>query len=57
MQVQNVTVPCINMKPFAHTEQLMTLQDLNEHFFRNISLETCKNMLIALQLELFIGNR
>lgn len=57
MQVQNVPVYCINMTAFSNTDQLMSLQDLNDNFIRNIGVDTIKSMLIALQVELYIGNR
>lgn len=57
MQVQNVAVYCINMTAFSNTDQLMSLQDLNDNFIRNIGVDTIKSMLIALQVELYIGNR
>lgn len=55
--IENIMVPCINMKAYIYTELLMTLPDLNEYFFPGISLENCKRVLSVLGVELYKGNR
>lgn len=55
--IENIMVPCINMKAYIYTELLMTLPDLNEYFFPGISLENCKRVLGVLGVELYKGNR
>lgn len=58
IRVLDHTIDCINLNAFAYTEHhLMMLADLNKYFFPNISLESCKRVLMVLNIELFVLNR
>ncbi|KAK3910587.1 Protein transport protein Sec31A [Frankliniella fusca] len=51
-------VPCINAKPYVYTDLLMTLHDLNAHFFPDLSITACKQgVQEVLGIHLFRGNR
>lgn len=54
--IENKTIYCINKTPYRNTEYLMTIQDLKDVFFPYISLEVCRRVLNALDINLFIGN-
>lgn len=55
--VENHLVPCINMKAYNDSEQLMTLTDFQKYFFPTVPLEHCKRIIEALGVELYKGNR
>uniref|UniRef100_W8B724 Uncharacterized protein n=1 Tax=Ceratitis capitata TaxID=7213 RepID=W8B724_CERCA len=55
--VDNRLVPCINMKAFNDSDQLMTLTDFQKNFFPHESLENCKVLFETLGVELYKGNR
>ncbi|XP_067635959.1 uncharacterized protein [Eurosta solidaginis] len=55
--VDNRLVPCINMKAFNDSDQLMTLTDFQKNFFPHESLENCKVLIETLGVELYKGNR
>lgn len=55
--VDNRLVPCINMKAYNDTDQLMTLTDFQKSFFPHESLENCKVLFETLGVELYKGNR
>lgn len=54
--IENKTIYCINKTPYRNTEYLMTIQDLKDVFFPYISLDVCRRVLNALDINLFIGN-
>uniref|UniRef100_A0A1B0AKU6 Uncharacterized protein n=1 Tax=Glossina palpalis gambiensis TaxID=67801 RepID=A0A1B0AKU6_9MUSC len=55
--VENHLVPCINMKAYNDSEQLMTLTDFQKYFFPNVPLDQCKFLIETLDVELYRGNR
>lgn len=55
--VQDRSIPCINMKAYAYNEFLMTLGDFNDYFFPGITMENCKQGLMVLKIDLYLGNR
>ncbi|KAL5278500.1 hypothetical protein ACFFRR_003245 [Megaselia abdita] len=55
--VDNTTVPCINMKAYQDTDQLIALTDLREFLFPKASLEICRRSIEALRVEMYKGNR
>lgn len=55
--VDNTTVPCINMKAYQDTDQLIALTDLREFLFPKASLDICKRSIEALRVEMYKGNR
>ncbi|KAI8116816.1 hypothetical protein CVS40_11210 [Lucilia cuprina] len=55
--VENKLVPCINMKAYNDSEQLMTLTDFQTYFYRQVPLDQCKRLIEALGVELYKGNR
>lgn len=55
--VENKIIYCVNKTPYRNTEYLMTIFDLKDVFFPYISLEVCRRVLNALDINLFIGNR
>lgn len=55
--VENQVVPCINMKAYNDSEQLMTLNDFQKSFFPNVPLDLCKRIIEALGIEMYKGNR
>lgn len=55
--VESHLVPCINMRAYNHSEQLMTLTDFQKYFFPTIPLDQCKCLIEALGVELYRGNR
>lgn len=55
--VDNTTVPCINMKSYQDTDQLIALTDLREFLFPKASLDMCKRSIEALRVEMYKGNR
>lgn len=55
--VDNTMVTCINMAPFVHTDLLMPLSELRETFYPQISLDICRRVLQALEINLYKGNR
>lgn len=55
--IDNIMVPCINMKAYVYNDLLMTLAELNEYFFSGISLNSCKRVLGVLGIELYKANR
>ncbi|XP_018782825.1 PREDICTED: uncharacterized protein LOC108965092 [Bactrocera latifrons] len=55
--VDNRLVPCINMKAYNDSDQLMTLTDFQKNFFPHESLENCKVLFETLGVELYKGNR
>lgn len=55
--VESHLVPCINMKAYNDSEQLMTLTDFQKYFYPNIALDQCKRLMEALGVELYKGNR
>ncbi|XP_017461970.1 PREDICTED: serine-rich adhesin for platelets [Rhagoletis zephyria] len=55
--VDNRLVPCINMKAYNDSDQLMTLTDFQKNFFPHESLENCKVLIETLGVELYKGNR
>uniref|UniRef100_A0A182KCG2 Uncharacterized protein n=1 Tax=Anopheles christyi TaxID=43041 RepID=A0A182KCG2_9DIPT len=54
--VENKIIYCVNKTPYRNTEYLMTIFDLKDVFFPYISLEVCRRVLNALDINLFIGN-
>ncbi|XP_053680327.1 uncharacterized protein LOC128731245 [Anopheles nili] len=54
--VENKIIYCVNKTPYRTTEYLMTLFDLKDVFFPYISLEVCRRVLNALDINIFIGN-
>ncbi|XP_055592174.1 uncharacterized protein LOC129743949 [Uranotaenia lowii] len=54
--IENKTIYCINKTPYRNNEYLMTIQDLKDVFFPYISLDVCRRVLNALDINLFIGN-
>uniref|UniRef100_A0A182NC74 Uncharacterized protein n=1 Tax=Anopheles dirus TaxID=7168 RepID=A0A182NC74_9DIPT len=54
--VESKTIYCVNKTPYRNTEYLMTIFDLKDVFFPYISLEVCRRVLNALDINLFIGN-
>lgn len=55
--VQGKMVPCINAKPYMYSELLMTVSDLMEHFFPQVSIAKCNEVLQnVLQVNLYSGN-
>uniref|UniRef100_A0A0K8SKJ9 Uncharacterized protein n=1 Tax=Lygus hesperus TaxID=30085 RepID=A0A0K8SKJ9_LYGHE len=55
--VSNKMVPCINAKPYLHSELLMTVNDLMDEFFPTVSMHKCKEVLQnVLQVNLYAGN-
>ncbi|KAJ1532298.1 hypothetical protein ONE63_000907 [Megalurothrips usitatus] len=56
--VEGKMVPCINAKPYVYTELLMTLNDLTAHFFPNVHIQNCRQVLQdVLRVDLYRGNR
>lgn len=55
--IENKTIYCINKTPYRNTDYLMTIQDLKDVFFPYISLDVCRRVLNALDINLFVGNR
>ncbi|KAK9506277.1 hypothetical protein O3M35_008242 [Rhynocoris fuscipes] len=55
--VQGKMVPCINAKPYMYSELLMTVTDLMEYFFPQVSIAKCNEVLQnVLQVNLYSGN-
>ncbi|XP_035792431.1 uncharacterized transmembrane protein DDB_G0289901-like [Anopheles albimanus] len=54
--VENKIIYCVNKTPYRHNEYLMTIFDLKDVFFPYVSLEMCRRVLTALEINLFIGN-
>uniref|UniRef100_A0AAG5DR03 Uncharacterized protein n=1 Tax=Anopheles atroparvus TaxID=41427 RepID=A0AAG5DR03_ANOAO len=54
--VENKIVYCVNKAPYRNTEYLMTIFDLKDVFFPYVSLDVCRRVLNALEINLFIGN-
>lgn len=54
--IENKTIYCINKTPYRNTDYLMTIQDLKDVFFPYISLDVCRRVLNALDINLFVGN-
>uniref|UniRef100_A0A182PJC7 Uncharacterized protein n=1 Tax=Anopheles epiroticus TaxID=199890 RepID=A0A182PJC7_9DIPT len=54
--VENKIIYCVNKTPYRNTEYLMTIFDLKDVFFPYISLDVCRRVLNALDINLFIGN-
>ncbi|XP_014249279.1 uncharacterized protein LOC106666525 isoform X2 [Cimex lectularius] len=55
--VNGKMVPCINAKPHVYSELLMTVNDLMEQFFPQVSMDKCKEVLQnVLQVNLYSGN-
>ncbi|XP_030244537.1 homeobox protein 5 isoform X6 [Drosophila navojoa] len=50
-------VPCINMKAYNESEQLMTLTEFQKNFFPTVALDHCKRLIEALGVELYKANR
>ncbi|XP_033172440.1 mucin-19 isoform X1 [Drosophila mauritiana] len=50
-------VPCINMKAYNESEQLMTLIEFQKNFFPSVPLDHCKRLIEALGVELYKANR
>lgn len=50
-------VPCINMKAYNDSEQLMTLIEFQKNFFPSVPLDHCKRLIEALGVELYKANR
>ncbi|KAL7744455.1 hypothetical protein ACLKA6_001834 [Drosophila palustris] len=50
-------VPCINMKAYNDSEQLMTLTEFQKNFFPSVALDHCKRLIEALGVELYKANR
>ncbi|KAH8269667.1 hypothetical protein KR026_000744 [Drosophila bipectinata] len=50
-------VPCINMKAYNDSEQLMTLMEFQKKFFPSVPLDHCKRLIEALGVELYKANR
>ncbi|EDW30784.1 GL13403 [Drosophila persimilis] len=50
-------VPCINMKAYNDSEQLMTLIEFQKNFFPSVPREHCKRLIEALGVELYKANR
>lgn len=55
--VENVLVPCVNMKPYVYSELLITIPDLVQYLFPKHSISTIRRVLEALGMELFKGNQ
>ncbi|XP_050091233.1 protein lingerer [Anopheles aquasalis] len=54
--VENKVIYCVNKTPYRHNEYLMTIFDLKDVFFPYVSVEMCRRVLTALEINLFIGN-
>lgn len=54
--IENKTIYCINKTPYRNNDYLMTIQDLKDVFFPYISLDVCRRVLNALDINIFIGN-
>ncbi|XP_035901273.1 uncharacterized protein LOC118507224 isoform X2 [Anopheles stephensi] len=54
--VENKIIYCVNKTPYRNTEYLMTIFDLKDVFFPYISLDVCRRVLNALDINLFVGN-
>ncbi|XP_068160007.1 uncharacterized protein [Drosophila tropicalis] len=50
-------VPCINMKAYNDSDQLMTLTEFQKNFFPTVPLDHCKRLIEALGVELYKANR
>ncbi|XP_011293574.1 polyglutamine-repeat protein pqn-41 [Musca domestica] len=57
VNVEIALVPCINMKAYNDSEQLMTLTDFHNYLFPTVPLDQCKRLIEALGVELYKGNR
>ena len=55
--IDNTAVNGINMSPYVHTELLLPLSELRETFYPQISLDICRRVLQALDINLYKGNR
>lgn len=55
--IDSSMVNCINMSPYAHSELLIPLSELRETFYPSVSLEICKRVMSALEIQLFKGNK
>ena len=50
-------VPCINVRPYVFHDLMMTLPDFVKHFFPDLPLEKCREMLQEiLKVVLYKGN-
>ncbi|XP_050081368.1 uncharacterized protein LOC126568783 isoform X2 [Anopheles maculipalpis] len=54
--VENKIIYCVNKTPYRNTEYLMTIFDLKDVFFPYISLDACRRVLSALDINLYVGN-
>ncbi|XP_072402449.1 uncharacterized protein [Diabrotica undecimpunctata] len=54
--VEGKMIPCINMKPNAWTDMLVSLPDLITHFFNNVPVQSCQQVLQVLGIEVYKAN-
>lgn len=54
--VEGKMVPCINMKPNAWTDMLVTLPYLVTHFFNNVPVQSCQQVMQVLGIEIYKAN-
>ncbi|KAG5893073.1 hypothetical protein JTB14_021574 [Gonioctena quinquepunctata] len=54
--VEGVMIPCINMKPNVSTDMLVTLPDLVKHFFNEVPVQSCQQVMQVLGIEVFKAN-
>lgn len=56
--LENTTVSCININAYSYNDLLITITDLKDLFFPHMpSLDSCKRILAALDIQLYKGNR
>ncbi|CAG9828391.1 unnamed protein product [Diabrotica balteata] len=54
--VEGKMIPCINMKPNVWTDMLVSLPDLITHFFNNVPVQSCQQVLQVLGIEVYKAN-
>lgn len=54
--VEGKMIPCVNMKPNAWTDMLVSLPDLVTNFFNNVPVQSCQQVMQVLGLEVYKAN-
>lgn len=54
--VEGKMLPCVNMKPNAWTDMLVSLPDLVTNFFNNVPVQSCQQVMQVLGLEVYKAN-
>lgn len=54
--IESKMIPCINMKPNAWADMLVSLPDLVSNFFNNVPVQSCQQVMQILGLEVYKAN-